>query len=81
MLRELEVCYIGTMDARIKAQVTLQNKRLQYLHPKDSQYTDMDRKIMLDANVSDAQAEYEQALALEEALKQRVGIIQTLLVQ
>jgi hypothetical protein len=80
-LRELEMCYIGTIETRVKAQAILQNKRLQYLHPKDPQYTDMDRKIMLEGYTSAEQADYELRAGTEKALVQRIEVIRTLLVQ
>lgn len=81
VLRETEGCYIGIVSARVEAQAKLQNMRLQFLHPKDSQYTDYDRKIMLDAHTSENQAAYEQLAGIERALEQRIAVIQALLIQ
>lgn len=78
-LRELEVHYLPTIEARIKAQAELSNKRLQYVHPKDAALTDMDRKIMLDAHTNEAQADYERLAGLEKALELRVDVMKTLL--
>ncbi len=78
-LREAEVCYIPTVEARVTAQTKLYEKRQQFRHPKDKELTDWDRKIMLDAHISEAQAEYELSAGIEKALEQRINIIQTLL--
>lgn len=81
IVRELEMRFITTIELRVQAHANLLNKRLQYLHPKDAQYTDMDRKIMLDANTSAEQAAYDLHAGMEEALRQRIEVIQVLLVQ
>lgn len=78
-LRAAHACYNAIFQHRAEAQRALLEKRLQYLHPKDPQYTDMDRKIMLEGNTSDEQAKYDLLLGLEKALEQRIEIIKTLL--
>jgi len=79
VLRELEIRYMPTIEARTQAQAELANKRLQYLHPKDAALTDMDRKIMLDAHTSEEQAKYDSIAGLTKALEQRIDTIKTLL--
>lgn len=80
-LRAAEMRYISILSARVAAQAELQTMRLQYRHPKDKEYTDWDRKIMLDAHTSEAQAKYEQLAGIEKALEQRIAVIQALLIQ
>jgi len=79
MLREAEACVISTVEARIAAQTKLYNARLQYRHPKDKEYTDWDRKIMLDAHTNELQAECELQQGIEKALEQRIAVIQALI--
>lgn len=79
MLRDLEMRYTAVIEVRIQAEAELAQRRLQYLHPKDAQYTDFDRKIMLEGNIAEYKAEYDRAQALEDALKQRLDIIVALL--
>lgn len=79
VLRNIEWRHIGIMSARIEAQANLQTKRLRYLHPKDKEMTDMDRKIQLDANTSEEQAKYEKLASIEKALEQRITVIKALL--
>jgi hypothetical protein len=74
-LREAEVCFIPTVEARINAQTKLYEERLRLRHPKDKELTDWDRKIMLDAHTSEIQAEYELLASLEKALEQRISAI------
>lgn len=80
-LRETERAYVRAVEARVEAHAELQNARLRYLHPKDKDMTDFDRKVQLEANTSDLQAEYELLAGIEKALEQRISVIQTLLVQ
>lgn len=79
MLREAEACYISTVEARIKAQAQLHTERERLRHPKDKEYTDWDRKIMLDAGTSELQATYELHAGTEKALEQRMVVIRALL--
>jgi hypothetical protein len=80
-LRDTEGCYIHTVTDRVKAQRELFKKREHMRHPKDPTYTDMDRKIMLDAHTAEEQATYEELVGIEKALEQRISVIQALLVQ
>lgn len=57
----------------------LQKARYQYLHPKDKDLTDMDRKILLEASTSDLQHSYDTLVALEDALARRIDILKVLL--
>lgn len=81
VLRDTEWRYLGILTARIVAQSELYTKRLQFLHPKDKELTDIDRKIMLDAYTAEHQAAYDKLASIEKALEQRIAVIQTLLVQ
>lgn len=80
-LRDVEVCYIGIVTARVQAHADLCNMRERYRHPKDKELTDMDRKTMLEAHTAEEQARFEQLAGIEKALEQRISVIRALLVQ
>lgn len=67
------------LKARVAAQTDLYTKRMQYLHPKDKDFTDMDRKVQLDANTNEYQAKADLLLGLEELLKDRYLVIKLLI--
>lgn len=78
-LRASSELRMGILDVRIAAQTELFKRRLQYLHPKDKDMTDFDRKTHLDSYTAEYQAEYELIAGLEKLLEQRVDIIRILL--
>lgn len=80
-LRDTEACYIRTLTVKIAAQSALYTERDRLRFPKDKDYTDWDRKIMLDAATVDKQAHYDKIAGIEKALEQRISVIQALLIQ
>ena len=78
-LKALHAVSVRCLEARISAQTELANRTLQYLHPKDKDLTDMDRKIMLDAHIREYRANYELLSGYEKLLEQRINIIEELL--
>ncbi len=78
-LTSLEKLRLPLLEARIEAQTELLNKRRQYLHPKDKNLTELDRKTMLDANTTSFQANYELLNGLEYLLKDRHRTLSLLL--
>ncbi len=54
--------------------VLLYTKRNQARYPKDKDYTDFDRKIMLDADIAVIEADYNFLLKLDEILSQRIDL-------
>lgn len=67
------------LNVRIDAQIELAKKRGQYLHPKDRDLTELDRKIMLDAHTTTELQRFELLLGLELLLKDRHATISLLL--
>lgn len=72
-------CQTRLLKMRVERFKTLVQKREQYRHPKDKEYTDFDRKTMLEAQVADVQADYELVKGLEDLVMERVELIKILL--
>lgn len=77
--KNLEYLREPLMSLRVEAYKELCKKRNQYLHPKDKEMTDLDRKTKMEAAVADVQAEYELVRGLEELVRERVELIKILL--
>lgn len=67
------------LSARVEAQATLATKQYQYRMPKDKEFTDFDRKIMLEGNVSGYMATYQILTGLETLLTERILLYSLLL--
>lgn len=78
-LRALCEAHTLTVIDAATAQARLHKKRLQYLHPKDKEMTDFDRKIHLDANTADEQLAYDMLHNLAGTIEIRIAVITTLL--
>jgi hypothetical protein len=57
----------------------LADKKRQVLHPKDKDLTELDRNVMLEANVSIIRSDYEFLVKLEELAKDRIELGKVLL--
>ena len=79
VLRDAESRCIGVLTDQLVSQTTLLLKRQQFIHPKDKDFTDLDRKIQLDSFTSEYQAEFDELAGLEKLLEQRIEVIKTLL--
>ena len=75
----LEKLRLPLLEARIEAQTELLKRRNQYLHPKDKNLTELDRKTMLDAQMTAYLKEYELLNGLEYLLKDRHRTLSLLL--
>lgn len=67
------------LQARVQAQIDLHKKRAQYLHPKDRDFTNLDREIMLNANTTTELEYFELLTGLEGLLKDRHATLSLLL--
>lgn len=67
------------LQSRCAAQTKLVLEKNRLRLPKDKEYTDFDRQIMLDAAIAELQAEYNLLKGLEEQLAQRIDILSALL--
>ena len=70
-----------TLSARVEAQRVLATKRELARHPKDKEFTDLDRGVMLEAAVADYAADFELLSGLETLLGERLKVLNSLLLQ
>lgn len=80
-LRDAEGVFIQTIEEKAAAHRVLLQKRMQFRHPKDKEYTDFDRTILLEGNIAEHIEAYELFAGMEKALEQRISVIKALLVQ
>lgn len=75
-----DLCSVQTdlLKYRVQARKELLEAREKVRHPKDKEYTDLDRKTMLEAACADLEANYELAKGLEELIKERIETIRWL---
>lgn len=78
-LRGLEACRYDLALKTAEWHKLLADKKRQALHPKDKDLTELDRNVMLDANVSVIRQDYEFLLKLEELVRDRLDLGKTLL--
>lgn len=69
------------LSARVTAQTILAEKGFQFRRPKDKEYTDFDRKIMLEGDLAPFMANYELLTGLETLLGERIKVLSSLLLQ
>jgi hypothetical protein len=70
-LKQLEMIRRPLLEHRVEAQIELIKKRQQYLHPKDRDLTELDRKLMLDVHTTAELQRFELLAGLEYLLKDR----------
>lgn len=78
-LSKLESVREPLLSLRVERYKDLCKRREQYRHPKDKDYTDFDRRTMLEAAVADVVADYELVAGLEKLVAERVDLIKLLL--
>lgn len=54
-------------------------QRRRMLHPKDKEFTELDRNVMLDAHVSAVRKDYEFLSELQEIVRDRIELSKTIL--
>ena len=75
----LEACRFELAKMTAEWHMLLADKKRQVLHPKDKDLTELDRNVMLDANVSVIRSDYEFLVKLEELVKDRIELGKVLL--
>lgn len=60
-------------EARVDWHRLLHEKESQMLHPKDAMFTEMDRKVMLNASVAVIRRDYDYLLTLEQLIQERLA--------
>lgn len=78
-LIECESLRTPLLKARVQAQIDLAKKRAQYLHPKDRDFTNLDREIMLASHTTTEVEYFELLTGLEHLLKDRHATLSLLL--
>lgn len=78
-LTALECLSVDLLEARVEWQQLLDEKKSQYLHPKDKDLTEMDRKISLNASLANITRDYEFLVGLEKLVAQRMELGRALL--
>jgi len=78
-VEDLDMFKPRLLSIRVERYMKLCKAREQYRHPKDKELTDFDRKTMLEAAVSELQADYELAKGLEELVSERVDLLKLLM--
>lgn len=78
-LVSLEACRYELAKYVTEWHMLLTNKRRQVLHPKDKDFTELDRTVMMDANVSVIRQDYEFLVKLEELVRDRIELGKLLL--
>jgi hypothetical protein len=75
----LDACRYDLAKKTAEWHKLLADKKRQALHPKDKDLTELDRNVMLEANVSVIRADYEFLVRLEELAKERIELGMVLL--
>lgn len=71
---------VPLLEARVASQKELADVRHRMRHPKDlKEFTDWDRNIILEGQVSEYMANYELLRGMEDLLKERVAILDSLI--
>lgn len=66
------------LTARVKAQRELATVRFKMRHPKDKEFTDFDRTIMLEGQTEEYMGNYELLKGLEKLLEERLYFLNVL---
>lgn len=69
----LESTRLKLAKAKVDWHQLLQEKQSQMLHPKDPQFTEMDRKVMLNASVAVIQRDYDYLCTIEQLIEERLS--------
>lgn len=59
-------------EAKVDWHKLLHEKESQMLHPKDAMFTEMDRKVMLNASVAVIRRDYDYLVTLEKLIEGRL---------
>lgn len=67
------------LEVRVDWQMMLAEKRSQYLMPKDKDWTELDRKTRLNAQLANIERDCEFLIGLESLIKERIDLGQLIL--
>lgn len=68
-------------EAKVDWHKLLHEKESQMLHPKDTMFTEMDRKVMLNASVAVIRRDYDYLVTLEKLIEERMAFGRELLIE
>lgn len=69
----LEATRLKLAEAKVDWHKLLHEKESQMLHPKDANFTEMDRKVMLNASVAVIRRDYDYLVTLERLIEERLS--------
>lgn len=69
----LEACRLQLAEAKVDWHKLLHEKESQMLHPKDAMFTEMDRKVMLNASVAVIRRDYDYLVTIEQLIQERLA--------
>ena len=72
-LKGLEACRLKLAEAKVDWHKLLHEKESQMLHPKDAMFTEMDRKVMLNASVAVIRRDYDYLVTIEQLIAERLS--------
>lgn len=75
----IEALSFELLEVRVDWQMLLAEKKSQYLHPKDKDLTEMDRKISLNASLANIERDCSFLTGLEKLVEQRIQLGKALL--
>ena len=78
-LPALDALRFELLEVRVDWGQMLAEKKSQYLHPKDKNLTELDRKISLNASLANIERDYEFLVGLEKLVEQRIELGKALL--
>lgn len=75
----LEPLQFELLEVRVDWQMLLSEKKNQYLHPKDKDMTELDRRTQLNASLANIERDCEFLVGLEKLVEQRIELGKALL--
>lgn len=78
-IKGLEALRYELAEATAEQHRIVVDMRRKMLHPKDKEFTELDRNVMLDAHVSVLKKDLEFLLSLQEIIRDRIELAKVLL--
>ena len=78
-IAELEALRYPLAEEVVKQHKIVAEVKRQMLHPKDKEFTELDRNVMLDAHIAVIRRDYELLVKLDELIRDRMELTKTIL--
>lgn len=78
-IKGLESLRFELLEATVEQHKLVAEMKRKMLHPKDKDYTELDRNVMLDAHIAIIRKDYEFLLNLSELIRDRIELTKLLL--